>query len=1084
VGVCKRLGRCYWNEVIGNFVQGAINVADPRNAVENNTIVPQTEAQVAEVQMRFRHTRKWRCELFLLSGLWVATATVCSPAGGGSVMEKPLVSYCELFDNDLAMFHVGDETTPGIRNTEFIAGNEFLFARTGGWHPFAGTRHRSLTTLDCFCGSQEHPQSTQSLFAWPFVDGWGWGGCGEGVEVKDSPAISDALTIEAWIRPDDWVAGQVYPAIVAQRGRFAFCTVKRNNGLMFRLKDKGWKYMWSKANVLSPGTWQHVAVVYSDADNYVKFYVDGKLVQGLSCAHSLPEGSGPLWIGHDEYPSGFFCGAVDEVRLYNVALSDDTVKACFLAKKAAATAEPVVEFHFDEKTEAAAKDTSGKGNHGKVSGATWVEGKIGGALHFEHRAKRIVSYRCSSFYYSVNGGKYRLLDAARPANVRVSYVLGSGVVKAMVGAKECSFDLYTYAPPGLPAVCRYLVIKPKLPLKKLSLICYTNPVMPDGPVTTHQTGMRYGDAANDRVTYEHGGLSFSDAKYALCLRVASSQRPSGYGCRDISKVRDIQKYYRDLRHLRCETDASSAAGDVEAILRFDYTDLKAPQSLLFAYTVGHSPGRVKEVARDLVSSPRGSLDKTVAWWREWLGYHEPSCKAEALIQQGLISIKTMQASTGGISAGTTWSKCFNRDSFHLMQVFLLPYGSFAAHRRDAMHLFAFHEEASEKFGGTTTGGYDFALCDLSKGSDGSRIDICYLPMALRQYLKETGDVHTALKYLKRARKITKYMLSEAGDDHLMYLHVDSAWRHSWAGFLGKADPNKAVWPASFDDSLSLWYSLDFLESLLDRTNDDATHCREEMAAIMRAIDGILTSRDGLWGVIAPDGELMADITFRHLQHLWLGGIPETLWSDWLRRAQEKMLITVSAGGRKIECVITSPACRGRSSWGVAGYLALAALKAGDDALAAGAVRFMMNSASAHGTWAEGAGFSSTRGSLNFGWNTGPNIAGLFAYYIGLVPLERGYDKPFQIHPHDLDKILPIGKSFGAGKAFQITRLSDRTYRVKLPLLSGCSADRYALSASRPVFPGGKANMEASRESLIKGIDVDHLSNTRVVFTPM
>ena len=31
-------GRCYWNEVTGNFVEGGINVAEPANVVENNTL--------------------------------------------------------------------------------------------------------------------------------------------------------------------------------------------------------------------------------------------------------------------------------------------------------------------------------------------------------------------------------------------------------------------------------------------------------------------------------------------------------------------------------------------------------------------------------------------------------------------------------------------------------------------------------------------------------------------------------------------------------------------------------------------------------------------------------------------------------------------------------------------------------------------------------------------------------------------------------------------------------------------------------------------------------------------------------------
>ena len=37
---------------------------------------------------------------------------------------------------------------------------------------------------------------------------------------------------------------------------------------------------------------------------------------------------------------------------------------------------------FDEAKGAVAKDSSGKGNHGKIHEATWTEGKAGGALLF------------------------------------------------------------------------------------------------------------------------------------------------------------------------------------------------------------------------------------------------------------------------------------------------------------------------------------------------------------------------------------------------------------------------------------------------------------------------------------------------------------------------------------------------------------------------------------------------------------------------------------------------------------------------------------------------------------------------------
>jgi len=100
--------------------------------------------------------------------------------------------------------------------------------------------------------------------------------------------------------------------------------------------------------------------------------------------------------------SQFFTGLVDEVSVYNIALSPEQIAQDYNAGSAvsfgatAATekstlgdgagAEPIASWNFDEATGTTANDTSGNGNDGTLTNMTnhdWVTGKYGKALEFD-----------------------------------------------------------------------------------------------------------------------------------------------------------------------------------------------------------------------------------------------------------------------------------------------------------------------------------------------------------------------------------------------------------------------------------------------------------------------------------------------------------------------------------------------------------------------------------------------------------------------------------------------------------------------------------------------------------------------------
>ena len=67
------------------------------------------------------------------------------------------------------------------------------------------------------------------------------------------------------------------------------------------------------------GQWRHLAVVFNGSQ--VQFYVNAILVSTQPLAASIQARGNPLNIGADTRPSQFHKGLLDEVRIYNRALT-------------------------------------------------------------------------------------------------------------------------------------------------------------------------------------------------------------------------------------------------------------------------------------------------------------------------------------------------------------------------------------------------------------------------------------------------------------------------------------------------------------------------------------------------------------------------------------------------------------------------------------------------------------------------------------------------------------------------------------------------------------------------------------------
>jgi hypothetical protein len=133
--------------------------------------------------------------------------------------------------------------------------------------------------------------------------------------------ITGAITIEAWINADTWKTNSWEGTIVGKDNNNATGYVLRcgNNGMLsFVIGSAGdWHEVLSGA-VMQAGRWNYVAGVYDGAN--MSIYINGVLSGQQALSSAIGVSTQSLFIGKSPgFPTRFFDGKIDEVRLFNAA---------------------------------------------------------------------------------------------------------------------------------------------------------------------------------------------------------------------------------------------------------------------------------------------------------------------------------------------------------------------------------------------------------------------------------------------------------------------------------------------------------------------------------------------------------------------------------------------------------------------------------------------------------------------------------------------------------------------------------------------------------------------------------------------
>ncbi|ABA87656.1 type IV pilus biogenesis protein MshQ, putative [Syntrophotalea carbinolica DSM 2380] len=169
---------------------------------------------------------------------------------------------------------------------------------------------------------------------------------------NDAFDLRKSLTVSAWIRADS----------LSVSGHDNLYTIlSKDTNYEFHVRGDGSLYWWwsggsfaTGAGLVEPGEWYHFAAVYSWSDKIMYIYLNGQQVASYVYSSQFTANTDPLYIGTDkgnstgDWPERRFYGAIDEVHIYNNALSQASIAELMNQTNPCGLPVPLAEWRFDE----------------------------------------------------------------------------------------------------------------------------------------------------------------------------------------------------------------------------------------------------------------------------------------------------------------------------------------------------------------------------------------------------------------------------------------------------------------------------------------------------------------------------------------------------------------------------------------------------------------------------------------------------------------------------------------------------------------------------------------------------------------
>ena len=200
------------------------------------------------------------------------------------------------------------------------------------------------------------------------------------------------VTVSAWIKPSNQSG---YMGIAGAHTSNSYQLFINSNQVVWDIYNVNGRDLWYSGSTDPWNTWSHLVATYTASTGSMNVYINGVPITPHTQSYgagALQNSASTFLVGWSGYSTEFFNGSIDEVRIYNRALSANDARELY--QRGAAKFSNAVSnnglvgyWSFDEGTSTIAHDFSGNKNNGTLTGSTtiptWTNGKLGKALSFD-----------------------------------------------------------------------------------------------------------------------------------------------------------------------------------------------------------------------------------------------------------------------------------------------------------------------------------------------------------------------------------------------------------------------------------------------------------------------------------------------------------------------------------------------------------------------------------------------------------------------------------------------------------------------------------------------------------------------------
>jgi hypothetical protein len=215
-----------------------------------------------------------------------------------------------------------------ISKEDNVTGKDFGNYRPDGlvaYYPFSGNAH------DSSGNGNNAIENSAILVADRFGNAqraYSFNGIYDYIKVPDAPNfhITNSLTISAWVKlgsqtiTNQNIVSRWYNNNVEAKSYVL--EIKDSSKKLRLVLSPGFEQTTATTGIIL-NTWTHIVGSYDG--NYTRIYLDGKLNTSVPNTGAISNASAPLMIGRHEIYSNPFNGSIDDIRIYNRALSESEI---------------------------------------------------------------------------------------------------------------------------------------------------------------------------------------------------------------------------------------------------------------------------------------------------------------------------------------------------------------------------------------------------------------------------------------------------------------------------------------------------------------------------------------------------------------------------------------------------------------------------------------------------------------------------------------------------------------------------------------------------------------------------------------